>query len=108
VDREKGEHLPPQRERTAPQAVAAAILERELDAREISQAAGLSEREVYAALAHVQRTAKSKGLRLRVAPARCAACGFLFAKRERLEKPGKCPLCRSTHVEPARFALERE
>lgn len=95
----------PERGLTAPQAVAAAIAGKELSAREISKLAGLSEREVYAALEHLARSARGRRERLRVTPAACADCGFSFAKRERLTKPSRCPACHSTHIAPPRFRL---
>lgn len=96
---------PPERSLTAPQAVAAAIAGAELSAREISQRIGLSERQVYDALTHLARSARGRRERLRVTPAACLDCGFVFVKRDRLTKPSRCPACRSTHIEPPRFSL---
>jgi predicted Zn-ribbon and HTH transcriptional regulator len=96
---------PPERGLTAPQAVAVAISGANLSAREISQQAGLSERQVYDALEHLARSARGRHEKLHVTPAACLDCGFAFVKRDRLAKPSRCPACRSTHIEPPRFRL---
>lgn len=96
---------PPERGLTAPQAVAAAIAGAELSAREISQIAGLPERQVYDALEHLARSARGRHEKLHVTPAACADCGFTFTKRDRLTKPSRCPVCHSTHIDPPRFRL---
>lgn len=96
---------PPERGRTAPQAVAAAIAGADRSAREISQISGLPERVVYDALTHLARSARGRHEKLQVTPAACLDCGFSFAKRDRLTKPSRCPACHSTHIEPPRFRL---
>lgn len=35
---------------------------------------------------------------LEITPAECRNCGFVFAKRERLTSPGKCPVCRNEAI----------
>lgn len=77
-------------------------------ARELSGAVHIGEKEVYQHLAHIDKSAAHLRLRLQVEPAVCRNCGFVFAKRERLTKPGKCPVCRGTFVEEPRFSLEEE
>jgi len=74
--------------------------------RALSQAAGLSEREVLNHLQHLQKTLKAQNRRLLITPARCIDCHFVFQKRERLRRPGKCPVCRSTHLSEPNFSLE--
>jgi transcriptional regulator len=73
-----------------------------LTAREISGLVGISEKDVLAHLEHV-RIALRGGLL--VTPAECMSCGFVFAKRERLKAPGKCPVCRSEHIAEPSFSL---
>jgi len=76
-----------------------------LSARDISGAAGIPEKEVYPHLEHIQRSLLRERRRLIVSPAVCKKCGFVFKKRRRLTRPGKCPVCRSeTLVEPL-FAI---
>lgn len=76
-----------------------------LTAKELSAEAGMSERRVREALEHVRRSAPAHGLRLVMEPARCRSCGFAFAKRDRLGKPGRCPLCKGSFIEEPRFRL---
>jgi hypothetical protein len=40
-----------------------------------------------------------------VTPAECRKCGFVFQKREKLKKPGKCPICRSESIEEPLFGI---
>ena len=72
--------------------------------RTLSRAAGLSEREVLAHLHHLQKSLKAQGRRLLVEPAVCLDCRFVFHKRTRLSRPGKCPVCRSTHLSDPLFS----
>lgn len=73
------------------------ILERqELSARALTEIMDLTRREVEFHLAHVQRSLKN---RLRVMPARCRDCGYLFKKRTRLDAPGRCPACRGQRMD---------
>jgi predicted Zn-ribbon and HTH transcriptional regulator len=43
---------------------------------------------------------------LRVEPAECEACGFVFHSRARVATPSRCPRCRSERIAPARFRIE--
>ncbi len=76
-----------------------------LSAREISQALSIPEKEVAPHLEHLRRTLHPGEQRLEVTPALCRKCGFSFAKRERLRRPSKCPVCRSESIEAPRFAV---
>jgi transcriptional regulator len=78
-----------------------------LGARELSQALGLPEKEVYRHLEHIARTARRLGYLLETEPkAACLACGFIFKERQRLTPPGRCPRCRATHLSEPFFHLE--
>ena len=97
----------PVRTETARQALREALEDGPFTAHELSARAGIPERDVVGHLEHLERTAKAQGETLRVEPPRCDACGFVFKKRDRLGRPGKCPVCRSNHVVPPRFSLAR-
>ena len=56
-------------------------------------------------LEHVEQSARTRGERLVVEAASCADCGFRFEGRTRLTKPGACPECRSTRIDPPLFSL---
>ncbi len=81
------------------------LREREADALELSQALGIAEKEVYAHLEHIRRTAAAAGGALAVTPSECLACGYVFADRGRLTRPGRCPHCRGTRVSRPSFRI---
>jgi transcriptional regulator len=74
--------------------------------KELSSQIRISEREVYDHLEHVRRS-MHRGGRLVIAPAECRKCGFVFSKRERLRKPGKCPVCRSESIQEPLFSIKQ-
>jgi predicted Zn-ribbon and HTH transcriptional regulator len=39
-------------------------------------------------------------------PACCRACGFVFHKRERFRKPGRCPSCQHSFIEEPVFRIQ--
>lgn len=52
-------------------------------------------------LAHVARSVRAEGLRLRIEPARCPACGFTLRppRPGRIHPPSRCPRCRNERLE---------
>ncbi len=102
--REKGPLTPPERTDTIRRRIMTLIESRSLSARDISSQTGVPEREVCEHLLHIR---KSAGDALIITPPRCKACGFVFKKREKLKKPGKCPACRKQTIEPPRFSIAR-
>jgi len=79
----------------------AKALEREiLDLRQISQLFRIREGEVLDHLEHISRSAL-----LRMEPATCQRCGFSFKKRERLNTPSRCPICKSESISPPRYQV---
>jgi transcriptional regulator len=85
-----------------------ALEEGPVDAKEISALVGISEKDVHGHLEHIRLTLHRAGRRLQVRPAECVKCGFLFAKRERLTKPGKCPVCRGESIHAPVFSVSGE
>lgn len=79
---------------------------KEYDAREISGQIGVSEKEVVAHLDHISKSLNRRGMKLIITPAQCYACGYTFKDRSRHKKPGKCPKCRSEHIDPPRFSIK--
>ena len=76
-----------------------------MTARELSGEMGIGEKEVYDHLEHIQR--HKRDLHLSIVPAVCRKCGFIFRKRERLKKPGKCPICHGEFIDKPSFSIER-
>jgi predicted Zn-ribbon and HTH transcriptional regulator len=75
-------------------------------ARELSGRVGIREKDVADHLAHLEKSSRARGERLVVEPASCIACGYSFAKRVRFTRPGSCPSCGSTRIDPPAFRLE--
>jgi len=83
-----------------------AELEKEtLDCRELSQRLHQSEKEILEHLDHLRLSLRQQAKRLKIEPAVCRRCGFSFDDRSRLTKPGKCPKCRHTGIEPPLFYI---
>jgi predicted Zn-ribbon and HTH transcriptional regulator len=80
--------------RAAPRSVADLALMLELEPREVEDD-----------LRHLLKSLKHGGYRVTITPARCRHCDFRFHP-DRLGKPGKCPLCRHTWIEPPRVQLQ--
>jgi hypothetical protein len=85
--------------------IMSALEEGPMDAKEVSALVGIPEKEVSGHLEHIRATLHHGGRRLVVRPAECVKCGFIFAKRERLTKPGKCPVCRSESIHAPVFSV---
>jgi hypothetical protein len=99
--------VPEERYRTVRKTIAALLAEGPLTARQISGELRIPERDVCEHLEHIRKTLEKGGSRLTVVPARCERCGFVFRKRVRLKKPGKCPLCRGESLEDPIFSIEK-
>ncbi|HEX9079131.1 MAG TPA: transcriptional regulator [Desulfuromonadaceae bacterium] len=93
---------------TVRHAVAELIRDQPLSAREISARAHITEKEVYDHLDHIRHSIHAGGGWLEVTPAECRACGFVFAKRDRLTPPGRCPVCRHEAIFEPLFAIRQQ
>jgi transcriptional regulator len=81
------------------------LLERPCSSKDLSTSVHISEREVHGHLEHIRISIAAVGRHLLVTPAQCKKCGFVFAKRERLKKPGKCPVCRGQSIREPLYAI---
>ena len=72
---------------------------KEMSARELSQTVGIREKEVYAHLSHIARSVNARRKKLIIIPAKCLGCGYVFEKRKRFTRPGRCPHCKSEHIQ---------
>ena len=93
------------RGRTVRAELEAALRASPATAHQLSRSVRVPEKEVASHLSHLARSLQAHGERLEVAPAACLGCGFEFKGRERLEKPGRCPRCRGTRIEPPVFSI---
>ena len=82
------------------------LLEKELDALDLSGQVGISEKDVYAHLSHVRQSVKHKGWKLVIRPSMCLGCRYLFTDRQRLTPPGRCPRCRGSYISNPFFRIE--
>jgi len=55
-------------------------------------------------LGHIQRSVRANGERLRVRSAVCADCEFQLSSIA-LHPPGRCPKCRSSHLDGPWFII---
>ncbi|MEW6001576.1 MAG: transcriptional regulator [Nitrospirota bacterium] len=99
--------IPAERNETIRQKIMSLLMERTLSAKDLSASVMVSEKEVYDHLEHIQRTANKKTYNFIVTPAVCKRCSFVFRKRERLKKPGKCPVCRSESIKEPLFSMTK-
>ena len=98
---------PPNRTETARQRLRDALSAAPLTARELSQKAGLAEKEVIEHLSHLAQSLAHSPTPLGIVPARCRACGFLFEARPERARPGRCPKCKHERIQAARFGVGR-
>jgi len=75
--------------------------------RDLSQALSIPEKEVIGHLSHIERTVRSRGKKFEEIPHVCLSCGFVFDKRKRFTKPGRCPKCKNSHIQSAFYHIKR-
>jgi predicted Zn-ribbon and HTH transcriptional regulator len=92
--------------RTIRQRIIDLLREHQMTARELSQAIGIKERDIYAHLPHVARSTAAQDKRLVVHPAQCLSCGYVFEDRKRLTRPGRCPLCKRSHLQEPTYHVD--
>ena len=105
MDKEKREHVPAEATDTVRRRIQAELEQGPLSAFELSGLVGIPEKDVAGHLEHIRQTLHHTGRRLEMTPAECAKCGFVFEKRGRFTKPGKCPVCRSESIHAPLFSL---
>ena len=105
--KQKESVIPQERHETIRQKIMDILEGNSFSARDISGEVGISMREVFEHLGHIQKSLNRGDYHLVIAPAECKKCGFVFKKRERLTKPGKCPVCRGESIQEPLFSLRR-
>jgi transcriptional regulator len=66
----------------------------------------LDRKDIEDDLRHMVRSARAAGHRVRVEPAWCKTCGFVFDD-DRLTRPGKCPSCRGSRILEPLIGIEK-
>ncbi|MFI5294513.1 MAG: transcriptional regulator [Thermodesulfovibrionales bacterium] len=103
----KGPFIPEERHETVRRQIISVLATGTVSAKDISSEVKIPEKEVYEHLDHIRKTMSKRDHRLDVTPAECAKCGFTFSKRERLKKPGKCPVCKGELIREPLFSLRQ-
>jgi predicted Zn-ribbon and HTH transcriptional regulator len=96
---------PGERGETVRETLRKVLREGPASAHDLSAIAGIREKDVADHLEHLARSLPHGGERLVVEPASCIACGYRFEGRARLARPGACPSCRSTRIDPPVFRI---
>jgi predicted Zn-ribbon and HTH transcriptional regulator len=91
-------------EKTTRQVIIDLLRDGEYTVRELTSAVELPLSRVVLELEHVARSRKKE---LKMRPASCQACSFVFKKRTRFTTPSRCPKCRSERTEGPFVRLER-
>ena len=99
--------VPVERQETIRQNIVSVLEGKTLSAKNISADVRVSEKEIYEHLEHIQRTMNKREHALIITPAECKKCGFAFRKRDRLTRPGRCPLCRSESIQDPLFSVRK-
>jgi transcriptional regulator len=99
--------VPEERYETLRRRIVALLKEGPLGGKELSGQLRVPERDVYDHLEHIRKTMNKGDHKLTVTPARCNKCSFVFAKRGRLKRPGKCPICHSESLEEPLFSIQK-
>ena len=95
---------PPERTRTVREALREELLRGAATARDLSERVGVREKDVPGHLEHLARSLEARGETLVILPANCIACGYSFARRGRFSRPGRCPECGSTRIDPPQLS----
>lgn len=77
----------------------------EMDARQLSAQVGIREKEVVEHLSYIARSLAAKGQKLTIRPAECLLCGYVFEKRRRFTRPGRCPHCKKSRLQSPAFYI---
>jgi predicted Zn-ribbon and HTH transcriptional regulator len=93
---------------TIRQQIIVLLIEKEMSARELSQAIGIREKEVYKHLPHIARSVAVQKQKLIIQPAQCLGCGYVFKERKRFTRPSRCPRCKKSHLDEPRYLISRQ
>ncbi len=91
--------------RTIRQQMVDLLSQEEMTDRDLSQALGIPEKDVYAHLSHIARTLAAQRKKIRVTPVQCLSCGYVFRDRKRWSRPGRCPRCKDSHIQRPAYAV---
>jgi predicted Zn-ribbon and HTH transcriptional regulator len=104
-EKPKEPSIPAARQETIRQNIVSHLKEKTLTAKDISFYVMIPVKDVYDHLEHIQKN--KRDYPLHITPASCNKCGFVFKKRDKLKKPGKCPVCRGKLIEEPLFSIKQ-
>ncbi|MBC8316770.1 MAG: transcriptional regulator [Desulfobulbaceae bacterium] len=81
------------------------LSEEDLTAMDISHLVRIPEKDVAGHLSHIHRSLGSTGKKLIIEPYSCMSCGYQFKKRDRFDRPGRCPQCKGSHIRLASYRI---
>jgi predicted Zn-ribbon and HTH transcriptional regulator len=92
---------------TSRQRIMEILRREEMSFEELRREMELPARRLEEDLRHVERSLRRGSERLRIDPAVCRACGFVFRERvsKHLHAPSRCPQCRSERISEPRFRI---
>ncbi len=96
----KKQTIPQERTKTIRQEMIDLLKGEKLSLRDLSQMVGKSEKEVSVHLSQI-----GKSMKLEMEGPECIKCGFVFERRGKTKKPGKCPKCQSTRISSPLFTI---
>jgi hypothetical protein len=91
--------------KTTRQQMIALLNENDMSARELSQAIGIREKEVYEHLPHIARSATAQRKKVIIRPSCCLTCGYVFKDRRRFTRPSRCPRCKRSHLQEPMYRV---
>ncbi len=90
---------------TRRQEMAALLRQGRWTARDLARNLRAPMKAVIDDLEHLRRSVR-EGEVWAVDEAECETCGFVFRGREKVERPSRCPECRSERIREAAFGIE--
>lgn len=88
---------------TRRQEIIALLHENAISAQDLANFYKVELWEIIEDLEHIKLTIKHK---LKIIPAKCNHCGFVFKERSKIKKPSKCPKCKYEDIKPALFKIK--
>mgnify|MGYP001610453341 FL=1 len=61
-------------------------------------------KDIIEDLQHIDKSIKPR--KLKITPAYCKSCNFIFKERSKVSKPSKCPKCKSEWIEAQMFGIQ--
>ena len=89
----------PHNAKTTRQQMIVLLSENDMSARDLSQAIGIREKEVYEHLPHIARSLEAQKKKVIIRPSTCLTCGYVFKERKRFTRPSRCPRCKKSHIQ---------